>query len=323
MLKFVDLALPCPLDAGWELVRTLELPKQGADGVPFGGFSAAAYQPELDRLWLLSDAPRGHLVPWGGLARWLNGQSTTLHPGPRLLLRDGIGHPLPKGFDGEGLVLESNNAWIASEGRRTPERTARLIQIDIKTGRQRKALPLPPSWRELPGRGLAANRGPESLTVLAPSELLLVAERPLLQSHDPLLVPMARVHQGKAVRPQGTLQIPLPAERAGLTELLALPAQRHLLALVRGFQPPSTWTAQLLLFPYPNSSDTPPPLQPVHGWNLLAAGLPPDNWESLAIGPRLRDGRTTLVLASDDNFNPLQSSWVAVMAPRRDQPCAD
>ena len=102
-----------------------------------------------------------------------------------------------------------------------------------------------------------------------------------------------------------------------------LTAQRHLLALVRGFQPPSTWTAQLLLFPYPNSSDTPPPLQPVHGWNLLAAGLPPDNWESLAIGPRLRDGRTTLVLASDDNFNPLQSSWVAVMAPRRDQPCAD
>ena len=111
----MELALPCPLDAGWELVRTVVLPKRGADGSPLGGFSAAAYQPELDRLWLLSDAPRGHLIPWSGLSQLLNGQSTTLHPGPRLLLRDGSGHPLPEGFDGEGLVLVDNSAWIASE----------------------------------------------------------------------------------------------------------------------------------------------------------------------------------------------------------------
>lgn len=126
----MELALPCPLDAGWELVRTVVLPKRGADGSPLGGFSAAAYKPELDRLWLLSDAPRGHLIPWSGLSQLLNGQSTSLHPGPRLLLRDGFGHPLPEGFDGEGLVLVDNSAWIASEGRRTPDRLARLIRID-------------------------------------------------------------------------------------------------------------------------------------------------------------------------------------------------
>ena len=319
----MELALPCPLDAGWELVRTVVLPKRGSDGSPLGGFSAAAYQPELDRLWLLSDAPRGHLIPWSGLFQLLNGQSTTLHPGPRLLLRDRFGHPLPEGFDGEGLALVDNSAWIASEGRRTPDRLARLIRIDINTGRQKRVLQLPPSWREISGRGLAANQGPESLTALAPSELLLAAERPLLQSIDPLLVPMARVNQGAAVRPESTLQIQPLAEGAGLTELLALPAQRKLLALVRGFQPPLTWSAQLLLFPYPSGSDTPPPLQPVHGWNLLTAGLPPDNWEALAIGPKLRDGRTTLVLGSDDNFYPRQSSWLAVMAPRRTEACSD
>ena len=318
----MQLSLPCPLEAGWELIRTVALPRQGADGLPLGGFSAAAYQPELDRLWLLSDAPRGHLVPWGGLAQLLNGMATTLAPGPRLLLRTSAGQPLPDGFDGEGLVLEGSRAWIISEGRRTPDRTARLIRIDINTGRQQEVLPLPPSWRALPGRGLAANQGPESLTALAPSELLLAAERPLLQSDDPSLVPMARVSKGATVRAEGALQIRPLAKTAGLTDLLALPRHQRLLALVRGFQPPMTWTARLLLYPYPSGSAA-PPLQPLHGWDLLTAGLPPDNWEALAVGPRLRDGRTTLVLGSDDNFNPLQSSWIAVMAPRRTEACPD
>ena len=39
----MDLPLPCPLEA---------------------------FQPKQDRLWLLSDAPIGHLVPWGD---WRNG----------------------------------------------------------------------------------------------------------------------------------------------------------------------------------------------------------------------------------------------------------
>ena len=318
----MDLALPCPLDAGWELVRTVVLPRQGTDGLPLGGFSAAAYQPEPDRLWLLSDAPQGHLVPWGGLAQLLNGMASALAPGPRLLLRDANGQPLPEGFDGEGLVLEGSNAWITSEGRRTPDRTARLIRIDINTGQQKEVLPLPPPWRALPGRGLAHNQGPESLTALAPSELLLAAEQPLLQSANPSLIPMARLSKGAAVQAEGALKIHPRAKTAGLTELLALPSHRRLLALVRGFQPPITWTARLLLYPYPTGNAA-PPLKPLHGWDLLTAGLPPDNWEALAVGPQLSDGRTTLVLGSDDNFNPLQSSWLAVMAPRRTEACSD
>ncbi len=315
----MDLALPCPLDAGWEVVRTVDLPKRGADGSPLGGFSAAAYQPELDRLWLLSDAPRGHLIPWSGLSQLLNEQSTSLNPGSRVLLRDEFGHPLPKGFDGEGLVLMGNSAWIASEGRRTPERPARLIRIDLATGRQQQEIPLPDSWQAKPGRGLAVNKGPESLTALGPSELLLAAERPLLQSDDPAAVPIARIdHQG-AVGLAGSLDLSSVGEQDGLTELLALPATRQLLALTRGYQPPISWSARLLLFADPDRSA--PALTPVVGWDLLAAGLPADNWEALAIGPQLSDGRTTLVLGSDDNFNPLQSSWIAVMAPRRTAAC--
>ena len=96
----------------------------------------------------------------------------------------------------------------------------------------------------------------------------------------------------------------------GLTDLLALPQQQRLLALVRGYQPPLDWSGRLLLF------------RP-KGWDLLKTGLPPDNWEGLTIGPRLSDGRSTLVLVSDDNFSPLQANHVAVLAPRRNIGCSE
>ena len=142
----MDLPLPCPLEAGWQLVRTIRLPRMLADGRPLGGFSAAAYQPEQDRLWLLSDAPIGHLVPWGGLAPWLRGQRDSLRPGRRVLLREGDGQPLPQTFDGEGLVIEGRQAWIASEGRRSQARRARLIRMDLGNGRLQQELPLPQVW---------------------------------------------------------------------------------------------------------------------------------------------------------------------------------
>ena len=77
----MDLPLPCPLEAGWQLVRTIRLPRMLADGRTLGSFSAAVYQPKQDRLWLLSDAPIGHLVPWGTvLSAEENFQSQVLEP---------------------------------------------------------------------------------------------------------------------------------------------------------------------------------------------------------------------------------------------------
>ncbi|GGB49425.1 hypothetical protein GCM10011505_33150 [Tistrella bauzanensis] len=50
--------------------------------------------------------------------------------------------------------------------------------------------------------------------------------------------------------------------------------------------------------------------------DLIGAGLRADNWEGMAFGPDLPDGRKTLVLVSDDNFNRLFQStiiaWIAL-----------
>lgn len=50
--------------------------------------------------------------------------------------------------------------------------------------------------------------------------------------------------------------------------------------------------------------------------DLLGAGLRADNWEGMAFGPDLPDGRKTLILVTDDNFNQLFQStiiaWIAL-----------
>ncbi|MDG2215653.1 MAG: esterase-like activity of phytase family protein, partial [Synechococcus sp. cluster2_bin.235] len=118
-------ALPCTLDAGWALIRLWELPKRADNGLSLGGFSAAAYQASDDRLWLVSDASRGYLLPVGPLAKALR-TGDRLQVGPRLVLRDQSGTPLPPSFDAEGLVLTGNHGvWIVSEGRRQAGHQAR------------------------------------------------------------------------------------------------------------------------------------------------------------------------------------------------------
>ena len=76
------------------------------------------------------------------MAQWLEGQRDTLRPGHRVLLRGDDGQPLPEGFDREGLVIESRQAGIASEGRRSQDSRARLIRTDLASGRLQQVLPL-------------------------------------------------------------------------------------------------------------------------------------------------------------------------------------
>jgi len=174
-------ALPCPLAAGWELIHNVELPDRGLDGARVGGFSAVAYQRKHDRLWLLSDATTGYLVSFTGLSRLLQGEQASLKGGRRLLLRDRKGAPLPADFDGEGLVLNGHQVWIVSEGRRSPQRRARLQRYNLLNGRLQREVPLLADWQEREGQGLASNRGPEALTQMASGDLVMAAEAPLIQ----------------------------------------------------------------------------------------------------------------------------------------------
>lgn len=299
--------LPCPLGAGWDVVEQVVLaPAQG------GGFSAGAYQRSADTLWLLSDAPSGRISRWRGLG---SGGLRGLEPLPPMPLA------APQPMDGEGLVLGAADLWVASEGRLEPARPALLLRYDLATGALRQQLPLPEPWQPRPGSGLRSNGGPESL--VAPgggAALWMAAERPLLQDLPDRVRLLRWRPDGRGSMLAEELQpLAIAAGDWGLTDLLPLP--HGLLALWRHYSAPDSWQARLVLYPHPADQASAAPLVPLQQWNLLQLGLPADNWEVLLEGPPLADGRPSLVLASDDNFNPLQASHLARLAPRRTAAC--
>ncbi|MBW4529306.1 MAG: esterase-like activity of phytase family protein [Aphanothece saxicola GSE-SYN-MK-01-06B] len=319
--------LPCPAEAGWELVASARLPRRDANGQPSGGFSAASYRSDTDVMLLLSDAPQGQVRTWSGVGRL---GRVPLRPLFQLDLTGSPGAPLPAEIDGEGLVVLDGRLWVASEGRRRTDRPAQLLAFDRASGQLERAFPLPADWQPAPGKGLGANQGPESLALLRrPGQadgLLMAAESPLLQDPPGQVRLLGwTLDATRAIsRPLARLAIPAGAGW-GLTDLLVVNAASPapgLLALLRRFQAPDQWQILLAHYPLPDGRTDPDiVLQPLRQWDLIETGLPPDNWEALTPGPTQADGRPSLLLASDDNFSALQDNHLALLVPRQSVPC--
>ena len=328
----IELLLPCPLSAGWELLWQQRLPRE-AGALPLGGFSGMELDWPGRRLWLLSDAPRTHSLElsWRGSVR----QPQFLLKAPQPLTDQGVSR-----LDGEALVRagQGGRFWMASEGRNGLKPAAALLELaptELGGFRVLSRSALPDAWQPVEGRGMGSNRGPEALVALAPDRLLLAPESELPQ--DPgrqLRLLLARLQGPDLIfSPLGTpLMVAPPSgfeDHWGLTALLPAESSKRLqqrtpmlLALWRGYAEPNRWWNRLSLLPsIPLEAKAGAPLSPLMSWNLNHLGLEPDNWEALEDGPPLEDGRPTLLIASDDNFNPLQQNRLALLAPRRSGRC--
>jgi hypothetical protein len=64
--------------------------------------------------------------------------------------------------------------------------------------------------------------------------------------------------------------------------------------------------------------DPPPPISKTLLLDFADLGIAPDNLEGMTFGPRLADGRRLLVVISDNNFNPLQTTqFIALALPMK------
>ena len=247
------------------MLITARLPRVDAAGLPSGGFSAVVYDSRTDLLELLSDAPQGSVQRWSGLRQLVaavqlgrSKPTPALEPRGVLALRDGEAQ-LPRELDGEGLVRLGSDLWVASEGRRSAMRPAQLLRFEATSGTLRQALELPMAWQPAQGRGLEANKGPESLALWRrpgkADRLLMASETALLQ--DPAgqvrLLQWELSGSGATATPLRSLALP-GGRLWSLTDLLALPQPQGaagLLALLRRFEEPDRWGARLLLYPLP------------------------------------------------------------------------
>jgi hypothetical protein len=259
-------------------------------------------------------------------------------------LTDRGGAPFAAGaIDPEGLALAPDGRrFVSSEGDTAHGLDPFVREIDA-AGRFVRELAVPAYYLASPGgrQGIRPNLGFEPLTVTPDGARLITGtENALFQDG-----PKATLEHGSPSRlllfdlasdepvaeylywTEPVAERPLTDDgfrTNGLVELLAL-GDGRLLALERSFSMGRGFVVRLFLVELAGADnlagqariEQPDAVRAVAKRPLLdlgTLGLVLDNFEGMAFGPTLADGRRTLVLISDNNFNPLQSTQLLVLA---------
>ncbi len=260
----------------------------------------------------------------------------------------------PGSIDPEGLVLAPSGAlFLSSEGDASamPPVAPFVRQFGLD-GRQLAELPLPSHY--LPdgtgSRGVRNNAAFEPLAASADGKLLLTATENALAQDGPAATLAAgslsrmvawdladRRPSFEIVYPVSPIPIaPNPAGGAadnGLVELVGLSDDLSLLlAMERSYAAGVGTTVRLFEVDRHGATDitgsstlidpaTGSPIPFVAATkrqvaDIGALGARPDNLEGMAFGPPLSDGRQSLILVSDDNFNAQQVTQFVALALR-------
>jgi hypothetical protein len=249
----------------------------------------------------------------------------------------------PLSLDTEGIAVMGESVFIASEG--DVERQINpFIRQFSREGKLLKTLPIPDKF--LPNTqgdvGVRNNLALESLTVTPDQKYLFTAtENALVQDGD--------VPTNKMGTPCRILRYNLTTDQPekefvyvtepliggdttsgnfitnGLVDLVAI-SENHLLSLERGFSLLMGNTIRIFDISLEKADDIQgieslkgrlsqvSPVQKSLLLDLKDLNRPLDNLEGLVFGPTLADGRRSLVLVSDNNFNPLQFTQFLVFA---------
>lgn len=320
---------------GISLIGEIRLPTQLAiGGVPFGGISGLDYDPKSGLFYAVSDDRAEY-----GPARFYKLRLDYTAAGiTRLDIVDTVplssdgGAPFARGdVDPEGISLDPRTGLLvwASEGD-LAGRPA-IIEAGID-GHLRRRFELPAYY--MPGAegdsGIRGNASFEGLSHTPDGKVLFAAlESSLRQDGGPATLTEGSLTRVLAFDPQTarpvaeyayrTAQVPRAAKGLwpadnGVSAILALDESR-LIVVERSFAAGYGNTIQVFEASLVGATDilgreriagtAVEPLAKTHLFTLEEGtlGLDVDNIESITFGPTV-DGRRTLVLASDNNFNP-------------------
>lgn len=310
--------------AGVELLAWSDLPRTLATQALSGTFYDAATRT----LWAIQDN-RPRLVPIE-----VSEDMTAFTPGPPLAL---TGRP-GSAWDGEGLV-RIGDAFVA-----VTEETAPIVERFDSTGAFVDAVAMPTHFGS--ASQATGNKGLESLSTSPDGRFLFTANESALTTDGA----RATSTRGTTVRIlRRELATSRDEERAyrteplgeggsvgdmGVSEIAAL-SEDSLLVLERGFQPDFGNTVRLYRVSFASAPDViaEPSLDastavldktlvvdfaelPSEGVTHPSTQPNPllDNYEALAIGPTLPDGRIVVFVTSDDNASAEQVARVLVLA---------
>lgn len=309
------------------------------DNTPVGGLSGLSYDAKTDTFVAISDdrskkAPARYYVLKAEMDQGrLKKVELVAH---HTLTVKGRAYGDGK-IDAEGIALAGKRLFISSEGdaaRGLPP----FVGEYAASGELKRYLPLPGAFVPKGHFGIRNNLAFESLTASPDGHTLYTATESALVQDGPeatsrntsgVRILSYNLKTGKAgaqyrydidKAPEGVFAM------NGLADMEALDNQGHLLALERSFSVPDGFDIRLYQVSTQGATDIRAftsqqghPVVPVKK-TLLASftdlGVPLDNAEGLALGPKLKDGSQLLLMVADDNFSDLQQSWFWAFAVR-------
>jgi len=319
------------------------------EGRVVGGLSGIAFEPKSGRFYVVSDEP-GNRFPASFFVLEIDLKEGRLGEGAVrvtdvVTLQDESGGAFKaNGVDPEGAAFTANgNLLVSSEGQAAAGIPPFVREFELD-GQPVRTFVLPDRYLPLPDRGVRHNLAFEALTVtpdkryaIVATENALIQDGPksTLETRSPSRI--ARFDTQTALLVDEYLYWVEPVaspstlvgglEVAGLVELIALD-ETHLLSLERSFSMGAGNTIRLFLVSLEESTDIsdrdslaevdlesirPATKQLLVDLSDLGVNL--DNLEGMTLGPQLADGRRSLILMGDDNFNfPVQVSQILAFA---------
>ena len=239
----------------------------------------------------------------------------------------------------EGIGLSPRETiFIASAGKTDQNILPFVGEFELKTGKLLKKLPLPEQYLPTENddehlRGVQSELGFDTLTLdpesfspggFDPFRLFTAVESPLLQDRDPDGdVKLRMLHY--VIADRGSFLVsenlyplePVSAvgDRNGLTELVALGKGGYFLSLERSVGE-SGYSDRIFQVFTGDATDTSriasltgellqvQPMRKKLLLDLAEAGIQTGNLEGMSLGPRLPDGSKSLLVVSNDNFDP-------------------
>ena len=297
------------------------------EGTRIGGLSSITYDARRGVFYAVSDDPAD--VRYYTLRLDPAGPDVTFEDVTRLQAPGG-GPYAASSLDPEGLALTKDRELIFTSEGIANTLVAPFVRRYELDGTSIADLPVPAEFSPSAGRGVRQNLGFESAGVASNGRLLFVAtENALVQDGpaatlgggSPARILRYQLKSGRLDRQWTYLTDPVaePPNPAtafsvnGVVELLPL-NNRSLLAMERSFSvgaPDTGNTIRIYKVSLPGSGGTATKQLVL---DLDDLGIPLDNVEGMTFGPRLPDGRRSVVLVSDDNFAATQFTQFLLFA---------
>ncbi|MEO1094686.1 MAG: esterase-like activity of phytase family protein [Cyanobacteria bacterium J06638_28] len=347
-----------------ELLDVVTLPRQTFEDTVVGGLSALTYDRSRDVFYALSDdrgsfaSPRFYTLAMSiADATAERPQIGSVSVSDVTLLRDATGEVYERDrLDTEGIVLSPRQTlFISSEGVANTKSPPALNEYNLETGRLITEFRIPDRFLpssdpaatepEVALQGIRSNQGFEALALgptssagdFEPFRLFMATESALAQDFDNNPAnPLTSRFLHYLISPEQSTLIaehayplslePTGAVSHGLTELVAIDAGGHFLALeraygIRGFdiklfQLATGGATDISTFSRLVSLEGVNPIrkQPLLDFATLdtseTSGNVIQNLEGMTLGPGLPNGAITLWIISDDNFADDQTTQI-------------